>query len=62
LFGITDLDYLDGLEGIASGILKKDVRKSYDKCYEPVPLAILDGLDKMHSIDFSDFLNFAKDG
>jgi hypothetical protein len=37
LAGYSDLDILDGIEGLAGGLMKKDVRGSFDTCYEGIP-------------------------
>ena len=59
--GVTDLNVVDGIEGLASGLFDKDVRPKYDTCYEGMPTIIDQIKDEVFSIDFKDIMNWTKD-
>ena len=51
------IDALDVIEGFMGALTKTDVRPQYDQCYEGVP-AIIDELEQVERIDFSNLLGF----
>ena len=57
LGGYSDVDALDVIEGFMGALTKTDVRPQYDQCYEGVP-AIIDELEQVERIDFSNLLGF----
>lgn len=59
--GYTDLDILDAVEGLMGGLMKKDVRNTYNTCYEGVPKIVMQVKDEVVSIDWKDLFNWSKD-
>jgi len=59
--GYTDLDFIDGFAGIASGLMKNDQRKAFSDCYEGAPKILEQTMAEFSTIDVLDLMDFKKD-
>lgn len=59
--GYSDLDIVQGVEGVVSGLSKKDVREKYDTCYMGIPTMAVQLKSEVMSIDFGQIMSWSKD-